>query len=125
MRNFIYNKSDILVAVAIIMVALVIIFFRVNSLMDFSGKGTVQGPVSSAVDSEDGATDAEPTSFTVESGATSDSIAEDLLSAGFISSADEFLEEVKAQEAETKLKTGDFTIPEGSSVSEIVTILVN
>ena len=131
MRNFIYNKSDILVALAIILVALVIIFFRVNALMDFSGRGTAEVPVSTAgvTTEEENTGEGEetgpvPTSFKVESGATSDSIAEDLVSAGFISSADEFLAEVSAQGAETKLKTGTFVIPVGSNVSDIVKILV-
>ena len=131
MRNFIYNKSDILVAVAIILIALIIIFFRVSALMDFSGKGTTGLPSTSTEVTtgeegiaEEGTTGPESTSFNVVSGATSDSIAEDLVSAGFISSSSEFIEEVKAQGADKKLKTGNFTIPEGSSISDIVKILV-
>ena len=148
MRNFIYNKSDIIVAVLIIIVALVIIFFRVNAIMDFGDAATVtsnspaegstsadpaegedEGEVPEDLNPddqagvEDQAASGESVSFVVPSGASSDSIASDLASQGLISSADEFLNEVKAQQLETKLMSGTFSIPAGSSVADIVKIL--
>ena len=71
----------------------------------------------------DGATVNSDTKFTVPSGASSDKIANLLQEKGLVSDSKLFLREVSAQGVETKLKAGDFTIPAGSSMSDIVKIL--
>ncbi|MCL1896797.1 MAG: hypothetical protein FWG03_09650 [Clostridiales bacterium] len=62
--------------------------------------------------------------ITVEAGDAASTIADKLLAAGAISDKQAFLSEVAAQGADSKLKIGTFTIPKGSTVSEVIAILV-
>jgi hypothetical protein len=159
MRNFLYNKSDILIAVIIIVVAAVIIWTRVDAIMGpdkESGEtpnvaaeetpapdttpteGAVgEQPVDSQTpesegtpeegtpDDEEAITDEEPIEFVVEVGSAASTVADDLESMDLVESADVFLTELTAQNAETKLKAGVFEITPGTSVSDIVKKLTN
>jgi phage tail tape-measure protein len=49
MRNFLYNKSDIFVAVLIVVVAAVIIWFRVDAIMAYPSAGTPDTELGSSV----------------------------------------------------------------------------
>ena len=200
MRDFLYNKGDVLIAVLIIVVAVVVIYFRVGVVMgntDPGGElqqlitstpqtgqtdnnastGTVNGDASQGQagantpavtapavtgTTEDqttqtpavtGTSDAQATTpdqstqevippaqtpaapakpapgtvdtqITVSAGDAASTIADKLYAAGAISDQQAFLSEVIAQKADSKLKQGTFTIPAGSSMADIVKILV-
>ena len=62
--------------------------------------------------------------ITVSAGDAASTIADKLLAAGAITDKQAFISEVLSQGADSKLKIGTFTIPTGSTVSEIITILV-
>jgi hypothetical protein len=163
MKNFLYNKSDILVAVAIIIVALLIIWSRVDAIMDTdnykpsttppttsetngaNGDASTDTPVDPPVDpgttaepmpeptpeptTEAPSTETEPpastqsTTFVISAGSSSGKVAEDLKSQGFIPSTQEFLDMLATKHAETKVKAGNFSIPDGATVEQIVGIL--
>jgi hypothetical protein len=165
MRNFLYNKSDILIAIIIIVVAAVIIWSRVNAIMNSGdekpvGSGSVSEEISEPdvqtetpdagsgqsageVQTSEGALGedplvtsegavgeeqpvlAEPVEFTVAMGSAASTVADDLESVGLVESADVFLSELTAQNAETRLKAGTFTIDPGTSVTDIVKKLTN
>jgi hypothetical protein len=167
MRNFLYNKSDILIAVIIIVVAAVIIWTRVDAIMNAEEKGgetpntSVEeppapdtAPTDGAItgeqpdgdgqtpddgnapddgsapdeedtDGEDSSEGDEPVEFTVEVGSSASRVADDLESMALVESADAFLAELIAQNAETKLKAGTFKITPGTSLSDIVKKLTN
>jgi hypothetical protein len=171
MRSFLYNKSDILIAVIIIAVAAVIIWSRVDAIMGSdAGTGNEENPSITGeelpppdVENPDGDVEAppvvedgqpdggetppegeappegegttegtevpdtggEPIEFTVEVGSAASVVAEDLASAGLVETSEAFLNELKAQNAETKLKAGTFEIVPGTAVSEIVKTLTN
>lgn len=59
----------------------------------------------------------------VAPGSASATIANSLQNQGLIISSDEFLKELIASGKETKLKAGTFTIPQSSSITEIINIL--
>lgn len=61
--------------------------------------------------------------ITIASGSTAKSIANSLKSQGIISDTNTFLNSLVASGKETKLKAGTFTIPEGSSNDQIISIL--
>jgi hypothetical protein len=63
------------------------------------------------------------TKITIPSGSSGSKIADILAKAGVVPTAQDFLNEVKNQGVETKLKAGTFTIPGGATVEEIVKIL--
>ena len=174
MRDFFYNKGDVLIAILIILVAATVIYFRVGIVMgnpdpgerirDFfsslnlpgqSGEPAVtgteddEGQQAAQPDDTDtptqedqtpadepGGQDPEPegtapppsasadVTITVNAGDAASTIADKLLAAGAISDKQAFLAEVEAQGAASKLKQGTFTIPAGSSISDIIKILV-
>jgi hypothetical protein len=162
MRNFLYNKSDILIAIIIIAAAAIIIWTRVDAIMGSdetdsdvsgvasgeelpvpdtetsegalietpSGGGVTEGdvpPDGEVVDPDgEGVVEGgEPIEFTVEVGSAASTVAKDLESSGLVESADAFLSELTAQNAETKLKAGTFEITPGTGVSDIVKKLTN
>jgi cytoskeletal protein RodZ len=155
MKNFLYNKSDVLVAIVIIVAALLIIWSRVDAIMDTDNykpsttptttseaKGT-SGDVSDAdtpatattpttpADSADSGKSTETTPpastqstvFVISAGSSSGKVAEDLKAEGFISTTQEFIDMLKTKQVETKVKAGNFTIPAGATVEQIVEIL--
>jgi cytoskeletal protein RodZ len=156
MKNFLYNKSDILVATAIIVVALLIIWSRVDVIMDTDNykpstkstttseeKGTDENvsasdtpadpdtpteqatePMTEAPSTETTTpASTQSTAFVVTAGSSSGKVAEDLKAQGFISTTQEFIDMLKAKQVETKVKAGNFTIPVGATVEQIVEIL--
>jgi len=176
MRDFFYNKGDVLIAVLIIIVAIVVIYFRVGIVMGDSHPGerlkNMLSPVISfitgdkdtegAVSEDEGSADPEtpvqdepaataPESegvtvtedpvteedppppatdsttdmkITVSAGDAASTIADKLVAIGAISDKQAFLTEVDKQGVASKLKQGTFTIPAGSSISDIIAILV-
>lgn len=150
-KNFIYNISDILVALLIIAAAVVIIGWRVNAIMDYPDTIAAQTETASeqaAADSssEAGSTDeqtadasktsgdadsqtasagknSEPVTVTVAQNHTVSDIAQTLVSAGIISDPQVFIDAVNAAEAATQLKYGTFTIPAKATMEQIVQIM--
>ena len=64
------------------------------------------------------------TKITIPSGTPASKIADILYDAGLITSTSDFLSELSAQKADTKLKAGTFTVPAGSTMGEIIAILI-
>lgn len=64
------------------------------------------------------------TKITIPAGSYASKIAQILFDAGLVSSTDDFLKELSAEKADTKLKAGTFTIPAGSTMQEIIAILI-
>ncbi len=65
----------------------------------------------------------EDTRISIPSGVSSSKIGDILLEAGLIESKDAFNKAVSDKNAEQKLKAGDFMIPAGSTVADIVNII--
>jgi len=182
MRDFLYNKGDVLITILIILVAATVIFFRVGIVMGNSDPGerikilfapllssgrededpsdvaaineeppaniTAEEPVKAEPPAaeqpkpeEQAPVEEEPVeqtkpppeppaastsgaTITINAGDAASTIADKLLAAGAISDKQAFLTEVIAQKADSKLKQGTFSIPAGSSVNEIIAILV-
>ena len=199
MRDFFYNKNDVIVAVVIVIIAAFVIYMRVGVIMDYPARAagaeertflqsvlwwdknadrvispkspdesTVQNPVVEApvqtevvTPVEDPAPTPDPgqstvpqevpqdpvvtdppaevvpdppaeqpttpsteVSITVVAGDVGSTIGDKLVSAGAITDKAAFLAEVDAQNAATKLKQGTFKIPAGSTMADIVKILV-
>ena len=141
-RDIIYNISDILVTLLIIIAALLLISWRVSAIMHYgspddtaSGTQVEETDTSAYADSSagDGSGDANdnipaPTgdvSFTVSANQTAESIGQALADAGLVADKQTFINAVNAAGAATRLKTGSFTIPAGSTPEQIVAILTS
>lgn len=143
-----------MVAFGIILVAAVLILTRVHAIMSYpdqaiaeetgtSGEETAadtgeeqaadsgteaetggdEGSATEESDSQDTGI-AQDTTIYIQSGQSSYSIAQDLMDAGLITSADAFVGTIQAMGVENQLQAGTFTIPAGSSMAEIIDILV-
>jgi hypothetical protein len=163
MRNFLYNKSDILIAIIIIAVAAIIIWTRIGAIMGSSGETGTENPSTASAQEADtpegaeaadngtsapavadqDAQDAETTpptdgavadgaaegeeaaasdpviKFTIEEGASSGSVAEDLEAEGIIKAAD-FIKEIQAQDKEGIIKVGTFKLKASMTAAQIV-----
>jgi hypothetical protein len=66
-------------------------------------------------------------SFTIviESGATSDGIAEKLYNSNLVNSKQEFLDRLRELKKESKVQIGSFNIPKGSSLDKIIDIITS
>ena len=64
------------------------------------------------------------TKITIPAGTPASKIADILYDSGLITSTNDFLSTLVAQKADTKLKAGTFTIPAGSTMEEIIAILI-
>ena len=185
MRDFFYNKGDVLIAILIIVVAAIVIFFRVGIVMGdndpgerlrnlfspgnisglFQGNGddveegdegtqeiVTAPPVDTdeqppaVIDTEPEQTPEQPKEetpivqeesppeqppaatgdlkITISAGDAASTIADKLFDVGAITDKQAFLSEVLAQKADSKLKQGTFTIPAGSTIGDIIKILV-
>lgn len=140
-KNFIYNISDILVALLIIIAAVLIIGWRVDAIMHYpqelntqrsdtedviaseSADGTI--PTDNAADDNQDASNTAAQSVTVNvvQNDTLSTIAQSLVTAGAISDAQQFIDAVNAANAATKLKFGTYTIPAGTSIEEIIQMM--
>ena len=70
-----------------------------------------------------GSTVKQDTTFTIPAGSSCDKIGTLLEEKGLISSKSEFIKEVIAKKADTKIKSGDFKIPAGSTIDDIIAII--
>ncbi|MDR3072478.1 MAG: hypothetical protein LBU41_03200 [Clostridiales Family XIII bacterium] len=141
MRNFIYNKSDLMVALGIILVATILILTRVHSIMNYQAPVPPSTPKSGTEESVDPATTETPSEstgsgsssstsgktieLTILSGESAYSIAESLVEAKLIKDTTVFLESVQAMGFDTSLKPGTFEIPSDATVEEIIVILTS
>lgn len=62
--------------------------------------------------------------FEVSPGRAASEIAQDLVDAGLITDKDAFLKQCKDSGADTKFKSGSFTIKKGATTDEIINILI-
>lgn len=140
-RDLIYNVSDILVTLVIIIAALLLISWRVSAIMhygtgdDSTASGTLITQDADTSDSETtentdsdqtgNSTAAGDVSFTVSANQSAEAIGQALTTAGLVTDTQTFLNAVNSAGAATRLKVGTFTIPSGSTPEQIVAILTS
>ena len=137
-KNFIYNISDILVAFLIIVVAILIIGWRVNAIMDYpsqilavqeeqnnTSSSEQTGSASADQTSQGSGSSSEPVTVTVVQNNTVDDIASSLVNAGIISDPQEFVSAVEAAGAATNLKYGTYEIPADATMDQIIQMMTS
>lgn len=70
-------------------------------------------------------TETQSITFVIESGATSEGIAEKLLGSKLINSKQEFLNRLKELKRESKMQIGSFNIPKGASLDKVIEIITS
>lgn len=139
-RNFIYNFSDIFVALLIIGLAAFLIWTRIDVIMDYPNSNgadkTVQttagvdvettenyGTTIDPNDPNDLDPDVNYKEIVIPSGSSTDVVAGILKQYGLVVNVDDFTWQVKNMGVDGQLLSGTFHIPEGTSMSDLIKIL--
>lgn len=139
LKDFFYNKNDIIVVLIIVLVAGFIIYTRIDAIMAYpeklaektaqQQKEDAETSNTSEVQTETTASDnsaaGEKISITISDSDSSDTVSAKLYEAGLVSSDSEFEKYINDKGKSGALKSGTFQIPKGSSSEEILTIITN
>ena len=149
-KDFIYDKSDIVVALVIIAIASAVIVSRIDAIVSYpasfsadaaeppvtSGQVEYEYPTDSAIKNpEDGsgentgdapATEEEIEMFAIyiNYGEPLQVIADKFTTVGLFETSEDFFDAVEAANAGTQIKTGNFIIPSNAKPEEIMEIIV-
>lgn len=147
-RDIIYDKSDLFVALFIIIVAAMVMFNKTDIIMKYPAEVSRDLKVSQVVpklpEKETGNKAATPSAvepatetaiavsepvvelhLSIASGATAPQIADQLINLNLIEARDQFLSAIYSFDAVSKLKPGEFVIPSNANLKEIVDILTS
>ncbi|MDO4482557.1 MAG: hypothetical protein Q4C14_07525 [Bacillota bacterium] len=134
-RNFIYNFSDIFVALIIIALAAFLIWTRVEVIMDYPSSQSGTAGVSTSVQADlqadnsdaDSASaqnsDTEYKEVVIPEGSSTDVVAGLLKQAGLVVNIDDFTYQIKSMGLDGKVQPGVHQIPRGVSMEEVINIL--
>ena len=110
LKDFFYNKNDIIIVLIILAVAALIIYTRIGAIMDYPAKLAKQAAATAET------TTTEPASAEKEKISV-------IYDAGLISSKSEFEEYITGSGKESSIKAGTYEIPISSLQEEILNII--
>ena len=145
-RNFIYNTSDILVALIILAVAVLLIWSRIDVIMGYPGDEAPSEPaVAETVETpdievttedgtvEEGAAEVNPGSgyegpvdpenyikVSIPNGSSNDVVAGLLKQAGVLSDTNDFINAIQNSEYNGAVIPGDHWIPKGADMTTVI-----
>lgn len=137
LKDFIYDKSDIFVAIMIISIAGLVIFTRIDAILAYPETFAATAPAtsesgivsetkysttSSAVTTPE-EEDIEMLAVYINYGESLQVIADKFVSVGLFKTDDDFLSSVEASGAATQIKTGNFIIPSDATPEEVMAII--
>ena len=135
-KDFFYNKNDIIIVLVILVAAAFIIYGRIGVIMDYpkvlaektaESQQAENSTKNTGSSSESGSTksDSGYISLVINDSDTSSSVAEKLYKAGVVDSADDFEKYIKKKGKSKSIKSGKFKIPSKASDKEILNIIAN
>lgn len=133
LKDFFYNKNDIIIVLIILIIAGLIIYTRIDAIMAYpeklAEKAALQQKIEASAEENAAETSnssaSEIITLMISDSDTSDTTAAKLYNAGAVSSAEEFENYINSQSKGNSLKSGTFQIPKGSSNEEILKIIAN
>ena len=145
LRDFIYDKSDIVVALLIISIAGLVVFSRIDAILSYpetfaaNMKPTVistpavyvekEGTASSGAiekdkeDADNNNQEVEMFAIYINYGESLQSVADKFVSVQLYETSEEFLAVIEEAGVQTQIKTGNFVIPENATDEEIIKII--
>lgn len=126
-KDFFYDKNDIIIVLIILAAAAFIIYTRINVIMDYPEQLAREAAATEASKEEETTTESTVISLTIDDSDTIVTVSEELEAEGLVTSADDFeayVEDTAEEDEEPVLKTGTFQIPEGASQEEITDIII-
>jgi len=139
LKDFIYDKSDIVVALLIISIAGLIILSRIDAILSYpeTFAASIKPPVvsepaviagdkdttSSAAIEGDG-DHVEMLAVYINYGESLQSVADKFVSVGLFSTSEEFLSSIEDAGVQTQIKTGNFIVPANATHEEVIEIII-
>ncbi len=127
LKDFFYDKNDILIVLLILAAAAFIIYTRIGAIMDYPEQLAKEAAAAQEQQVEETATESTVVSITIDEDDTITTVSEALADEGLVDSAADFEEyatDAAGEDGEVTLSTGTFQIPEGSSDEEILDIII-
>ena len=137
-KDFFYNKNDIIIVLIILIAAGLIIYTRINAIMDYpealaqqnaKAQQTTQASetkdTTAASSESSAASSGETVDITISESDDSIAVATKCYEAGLVSSDTEFQSYISEKGKEDSLKSGTFQIPKGSTEDQILAIIAN
>lgn len=123
LKDFFYNKNDILVVLIILAAAAFIIYTRIGVILDYPEKLAKEAAATETTQTVAESTESSVVSVTIEDSDTSDTVSQKLYDKALVDSASDFKSYVDEQSETVTFKTGTFQIPKDSSDEEILDII--
>lgn len=130
LKDFFYDKNDIIIVLLIVAIAALIIYTRIDSIMSYPAEYASKAAatekketteITQAPETEE--TVGEDVTIVIEDSDTSSAVADKLYEAGLIDSAEDFESFVSSAGKSDAIQSGTFQIPSGSSHEEILDII--
>ena len=123
LKDFFYNKNDILVVLIILAAAAFIIYTRIGVILDYPEKLAKEAAATETTQAVAESTESSVVSVTIEDSDTSDTVSRKLYDKALVASASDFKADIDEQSETVTFKTGTFQIPKDSSDEEILDII--
>jgi len=141
-KDIFYNKNDILIIIVILAVAGLLIWSRIDVIMDYPSKliasnppqtGQEEQPTTETPETETPDDTGEPSttpeavvmySVYIESGESLESIANKFVTVGLFESTKEFIQLANEMGITTQIKAGNFIMPSDSTPEEVMNIII-
>ena len=124
-KDFFYNKNDIIIVLIILAVAAFIIYTRIGALMDYPEKLAREAAATQTEKTTESTSETETISVTIEDSDTAATVSQKLEEAGLIAAAADFEEYITSSDKASSLKVGTFQIPVSSLQEEILDIITD
>ena len=123
LKDFFYNKNDILVVLIILAAAAFIIYTRIGVILDYPEKLANEAAATETTQAVAESTESSVVSVTIEDSDTSDTVSRKLYDKALVASASDFKAYIDEQSETVTFKTGTFQIPKDSYDEEILDII--
>lgn len=126
-RNFIYNFSDIFVAIIIVAIAVVLIGTRLNVIMSYPDTDEPTGIADTQSADTEGDAGLDPNveyiTVSIPGGSSTDVVAGILKEGSVITDTDAFINELRLLGMDGQVQAGTHYIPKGSTLDEMINII--
>lgn len=130
LKDFLYDKNDIVIVIIIVAAAAILIFSRIDAIMDYPAKYAEEHAATETKEtvkitepSTEEETVAEDATITIGDEDSSSDVSDKLYEAGLIDSADDFNVFIEDSGKSGSIQSGTFQIPSDSSYEEILDII--
>lgn len=121
-KNFIYNFSDIFIALIIIALAALLIWTRVDNIMTYPEQ--LHAQQATAVEQKsDAEVEEKYITISIPENTSTEDLAALLKEQNIITDTNYFMSQIHSMGVDGQIEAGEYKVPKGSSISELITTL--